>query len=146
MSNQLQSTSLQKLPNFVIFKIENAKVNIDVLVKDETLWLTQKQLASLFEVNVPAISKHLRNIFKTKELEDNLVISKMETTARDGKSYKTNFYNLRAIVAVGYRVNSHRATEFRKWATSVLKEFAIKGFVLDKKRLENGTFLGKNYF
>ena len=137
---------LQPLPNFVIFKIENAKVNIDVFFQDETLWLTQKQLAELFEVNVPAISKHLKNIFDTNELIESSVISKMETTAKDGKKYKTNFYNLKAITAVGYRVNSHRATQFRKWATEVLHEYIVKGFAMDDERLKGVHHFGIDYF
>ena len=139
MPNQLH-------PNFVIFKIENAKVNIDVLFKDETLWLTQKQLAELFEVNVPAVSKHLKNIFESEELVVNSVISKMERTANDGKKYKTNFYNLKAITAVGYRVNSHRATEFRKWATEILHEYIVKGFAMDDERLKGIHHFGVDYF
>ena len=136
----------QQLPNFVIFKIDNAKVNIDVFVKDETLWLTQKQIAELFEVNVPAISKHLKNIFETKELMEDSVVSKMEITAKDGKRYKTNFYNLKAITAVGYRVNSYRATEFRKWATEVLHEYIVKGFAMDDERLKSIHHFGVDYF
>ncbi len=140
------ATSPKELPNFVIFKIDNAKVNVDVLLENETLWLTQKQLAELFEVNVPAISKHLKNIFDTNELTENAVVSKMETTANDGKKYKTNFYNLKAITAVGYRVNSHRATEFRKWATDILSEYIVKGFTMDDERLKNIHHFGIDYF
>ena len=136
----------QEFSNFVIFKIEDAKVNIDVKFQDETLWLTQKQIAELFEVNVPAISKHFKNIFDTKELVEDAVISKMETTAKDGKRYKTNFYNLKAIVSVGYRVNSHRATEFRKWATEILHEYIIKGFAMDDERLKQIKHFGHDYF
>ncbi|MCG3719917.1 virulence RhuM family protein, partial [Aliarcobacter butzleri] len=106
----------------------------------------QKQIAELFEVNVPAISKHLKNIFETNELEEESVISKMETTASDGKKYKTNFYNLKVITAVGYRVNSHRATQFRKWATTILEEYIIKGFAMDDERLKNIHHFGKDYF
>ena len=137
---------LEKFSNFVIFKIDNAKVNIDVLFHDETLWLTQKQLAELFEVNVPAISKHLKNIFNTKELKESTVVSKMETTAKDGKKYNTNLYNLKVITAVGYRVNSHRATEFRKWATEVLHEYIVKGFAMDDDRLKDVHHFGIDYF
>ena len=123
MDKLIKNHEVEQLPNFVIFKIDNAKVNINVFIKDETLWLTQKQISELFEVKVPAISKHLKNIFETKELREDSVVSKMETTAKDGKKYKTNFYNLKAITAIGYRVNSHRATEFRKWATEILHEY-----------------------
>ncbi len=146
MDKQLQLSSAENISNFVIFKIDKSKVNIDVLFKNETLWLTQKQIAELFEVNVPAISKHLKNIFETNELEEESVVSKMETTASDGKKYKTNFYNLKVITAVGYRVNSHRATQFRKWATTILEEYIIKGFAMDDERLKNIHHFGKDYF
>ena len=103
-------------------------------------------MAVLFDVGVPAISKHLKNIFDEGELIENRVISEMETTASDGKNYQTKYYSLDAVISVGYRVNSIRATQFRQWATSVLREFAIRGYVLDKKRMENGSFLGEDYF
>lgn len=121
----MKDNQLQKFPNFVIFKTATGKINIDVFFQNDTLWLTRKKMAELFEVNVPAISKHLKNIFDSNELNENSVISILETTAEDGKNYKTKYYNLRAITAVGYRVNSHRATEFRKWATEVLHEYII---------------------
>lgn len=146
MNNSNITNQPQNVPNFVIFKIDSSKVNIDVVFADETLWLTQKQLAELFEVNVPAVSKHLKNIFETGELEENAVVSKMETTATDGKKYKTNFYNLKAITAIGYRVNSHRATQFRKWATEILHEYIIKGFTMDDERLKSVQHFGKDYF
>ncbi len=146
MKKELVKNSPQEFSNFVIFKIEDSKVNIDVKFQDETLWLTQKQIAELFEVNVPAISKHFKNIFETNELEESSVISKMETTAKDGKNYKTNFYNLKAIVSVGYRVNSHRAIEFRKWATNILHEYIIKGFTMDDERLKQMKHFGQDYF
>ena len=146
MKTEIIENKPQEFSNFVIFKIEDAKVNIDVKFQDETLWLTQKQMAELFEVNVPAISKHFKNIFETKELAEDAVISKMETTAKDGKRYKTNFYNLKAIVSVGYRVNSHRATEFRKWATEILHEYIIKGFAMDDERLKQIKHFGHDYF
>lgn len=126
---------------------------VDVLIKDETMWLTQKQIAELFNVQIPAISKHLKNIFEEGELAENVVISKMEITtphgAIQGKIQKkeTNFYNLDAIIAVGYRVNSAQATRFRIWATKVLKEYIIKGFALDDERLKQAkTVTGKDYF
>ena len=103
-------------------------------------------MAELFDVTTPTINEHLKNIFESNELVQNSVIRKFLTTANDGKNYNTQFYNLDAIISVGYRVNSKRATQFRQWATKVLSEFAIKGFVLDKKRLENGSFLGEDYF
>jgi hypothetical protein len=108
--------------------------------------LTQKALAGLFNVKVPAVSKHLKNIFESGELVADSVISFLETTAADGKIYKTKYYNLDAIIAVGYRVNSYQATQFRIWATKTLKEFIIKGFVLDDERLKQGKRFGKDYF
>ncbi len=137
---------MNEVSNFVFFKIDNSKVNIDVFFENDTIWLTQKKIAELFEVNVPAISKHLKNIFDTKELEENAVVSIMETTANDGKNYQTKHYNLKAITAIGYRVNSHRATEFRKWAINVLEEYIIKGFVMDDERLKSVKHFGKDYF
>lgn len=131
---------------FLIFTSQSGENNIEVKVFDESVWLTQAMIAELFDVQRPAITKHLKNIFESHELDENSVSSILEHTANDGKTYNTKYYNLDAIISVGYRVNSKKATQFRQWATSVLKEFAIKGFVLDKKRLENGTFLGQNYF
>ena len=131
---------------FLIFMLEGQEDGIQVMYKDETIWATQKAMAQLFDVGVPAISKHLKNIFESGELGENSVISKMETTATDGKNYNTTFYNLDAIISVGYRVNSVRATQFRQWCTFVLRQFAIRGYVLDHKRMENGTFLGVDYF
>ena len=131
---------------FLIFQIEGKERGVEVYYKDNTVWCTQKAMAVLFDVGVPAISKHLKNIFDEGELIENRVVSKMETTASDGKNYQTKYYNLDAVISVGYRVNSIRATQFRQWATSVLREFAIRGYVLDKKRMENGSFLGEDYF
>ncbi len=131
---------------FLIFTSQSGENSIEVKVFDESVWLTQVMIAELFDVQRPAITKHLKNIFGSSELDENSVSSILEHTANDGKNYKTKYYNLDAIISVGYRVNSKKATQFRQWATRVLKEFAIKGFVLDKKRLENGTFLGQNYF
>ena len=125
---------------------EEGAETIEVIIGDETLWATQKSMASLFDVGIPAINKHLKNIFESGELEKDSVISKMEITASDGKKYKTNFYNLDAIIAVGYRVNSKKATKFRIWATKTLKEYIVKGFVLDDELLKNGTRFGKDYF
>ncbi|GAB6141465.1 virulence RhuM family protein [Methylosoma difficile] len=124
----------------------NGKVKIDVIYEEESFWLSQKKMAELFDVSVPTINEHLQNIFKTNELEESSVIRKFRITATDGKKYNTNFYNLDAIIAVGYRVNSHRATQFRIWATATLKEFIIKGFVLDDERLKQGKRFGKDYF
>ena len=120
--------------------------SISVHFEKGTFWLTQKAMGELFGVNVPAISKHIKNIFETNELDKNSVISKMETTASDGKNYSTQFYRLEAILAVGYRVNSSQATEFRKWATQTLNEFIIKGFIMDDDRLKQGKNLGQDYF
>ena len=131
---------------FLIFQAEAKGQGVEVYYKDENIWATQKTMAMLFDVNVPAISKHLKNIFESGELKDYSVVSKMEITASDGKHYQTQFYSLDAIIAVGYRVNSVRATQFRQWATSVLKVYAIRGYVLDRKRMENGTFLNEDYF
>ena len=127
---------------------DEGEVSMEVVVdhERETFWATQKTMAEVFGVNVPAISKHLKNIFEEKELIKNSVISKMETTASDGKKYNTNFYNLDAIISVGYRVNSKNATHFRIWATQQLKELIIKGFVLDDELLKNGSRFGRDYF
>lgn len=132
--------------NVIVYQAENEAVSTNVLFKDETFWMTQKDMAKLFDVNVPAISKHLKNIFESGELVISAVISKMETTAEDGKIYQTNFYNLDAIIAVGYRVNSKKATQFRIWATGVLREYIIKGFALDDVMLKNGRSFGQDYF
>lgn len=132
---------------FLIFQLESKDDSgVQVLYKDETIWATQKAMAELFDVGVPAISKHLKNIFEDREVIEDSVISKMETTASDGKIYNTTFYSLDAIISVGYRVNSIRATQFRQWCTHILRQFAIRGYVIDKKRMENGSFIGKDYF
>ena len=131
---------------FLIFQIEGKEDGVQVVYHNESVWCTQKAMAELFDVGVPAISKHLKNIFESGELSENSVISKMETTASDGKNYNTTFYNLDAIISVGYRVNSTRATQFRQWCTFILRQFAIRGYVIDKKRMENGPFIGEDYF
>jgi len=131
---------------FLIFTRQAGENGVEVRVEGETVWLTQKLMAELFEVNVPAISKHLKNVFEVGELAENRVVSILETTAADGKKYKTNFYNLDAIIAVGFRVNSTRAVQFRQWAVGVLRDFAIRGYVLDKERLKNGAFFSQQYF
>lgn len=131
---------------FLIFTRQSGDDGIEVRIEDETVWLTQKLMAALFDVDVRTISEHLQNLFVGAELVFEAVVRKFRNTAADGKSYLTNFYNLDAIIAVGFRVNSARATQFRQWATSVLRDFAIRGYVLDKERLKNGTFLGKEYF
>ena len=131
---------------FLIFTSQNKEDSIEVKVFDETVWLTQNMIAQLFDKGRTTITEHLKNIFESEELDEKSVCREFRHTANDGKTYNTKYYNLDAIISVGYRVNSKKATQFRQWATSVLKEFAIKGFVLDKKRLENGSFLGQNYF
>ncbi len=139
--------------NFLIYQTSEENVSVNALIKDETIWLTQKAMAELFDVNVPAISKHLKNIFAEGELYENMVVSKMEITTPHGaiqgktQTKDTNFYNLDAIISVGYRVNSRRATNFRIWATNVLKEYMVKGFAMDDERLKQGkTAFGKDYF
>jgi len=132
---------------FLLYTAPDGAVKVDVFLKNETVWLTQKALAELFGVKVPAINKHLKNIFDTGELVAASVISILETTASDGKNYQTRYYNLDAIIAVGYRVNSFQATQFRIWATKTLREFITKGFALDDERLKQGkTVFGKDYF
>jgi hypothetical protein len=131
---------------FLIFTGQSGGKSIEVRYEDETIWLTQKLMAELFDVTIPTINEHLKNIFSSQEVSEEAAIRKFLITAADGKNYRTNFYNLDAIISVGYRVNSVRATQFRQWATHVLKEFAIKGYVLDKKRLENGSFLNEDYY
>ena len=131
---------------FLLYTAPNGAVNVEVFFKDETVWLTQKALAELFGVQRPAITKHLQNIFSTAELVEDSVCSILEHTAGDGKTYSAKYYNLDAIIAVGYRVNSYQATQFRIWATRTLREFIIKGFVLDDQRLKQGKqVFGKDY-
>ena len=134
---------------FLIFQIEGKEQGVEVFYKDKTVWCTQKAMGMLFDVNIPAISKHLKNIYEQGELTEERTVSKMEIVRMEGNRQvkrETVFYNLDAVISVGYRVNSIRATQFRQWATSVLREFAIRGYVLDKKRMENGSFLGEDYF
>ena len=138
---------------FLIYRTAEENISVDALVKDETIWLTQKGMAELFGVHTPAISKHLKNIFEEGELQEEVVVSKMEITTRHGaiqgktQSHLTQFYNLDAIISVGYRINSRRATQFRIWATGILKEYMIKGFAMDDERLKQGrSAFGKDYF
>ena len=138
---------------FLVYNTPNDNITINTIVKDETIWLTQKAMAELFDVQVPAINKHLKNIFEEKELDERVVVSKMEITTKHGamtgktQTKDTNFYNLDAIISVGYRVNSAKATQFRIWATNILKEYMIKGFILDDERLKQGkTAFDKDYF
>jgi hypothetical protein len=132
---------------FLLYTAPDGAVKVEVFFRGETVWLTQKALADLFSVKRPAVTKHLQNIFKTCELVEDSVSSILEHTAADGKKYGTKYYNLDAIIAVGYRVNSHQATQFRIWATKTLREFIIKGFALDDARLKQGKqVFGKDYF
>ena len=137
---------------FLIFVAEGKEDGVQVVYKDENIWCTQKAMATLFDVGIPAISKHLNHIFSDEELDRNVVVSKMEITTQHGaiegktQTKATDFYNLDAIIAVGYRVNSRRATQFRQWCTYVLRQYAIRGYVIDKKRMENGSFIGVDYF
>lgn len=144
---------MNKELEFLIYNNEEENIMLNVRVENETIWLTQKSMAELFGVNVPAISKHLSNIFKEEELQEEMVISILETTTQHGaiegktQTKATKFYNLDAIISVGYRVNSRKATNFRIWATKVLKEYMQKGFVMDDERLKQGkVFFGKDYF
>ncbi|MFA6091160.1 MAG: virulence RhuM family protein [Candidatus Gracilibacteria bacterium] len=139
----------QIFSNFVIFQTTTGKINIDVYFQDETLWLTQKNMAELFEVNVPAISKHLDNIYGEGELIKEATVSILEIVQDEGGrrvKRKVEYYNLHAILAVGYRVNSGRAIEFRKWASTILEEYIIKGFAMDDERLKQMKHFGKDYF
>lgn len=132
---------------FLLYKSANSQVKLDVFLQDETVWLTQDKIAVLFGVQRPAITKHLKNIFESGELEEISVSSILELTAKDGKQYSTKIYNLDAILSIGYRVNSIQATQFRKWASTVLKEYIIKGFAMDDERLKNPTqIFGQDYF
>ena len=132
---------------FLLYNMPDADGKVQVVIKGETLWCTQKAMAQLFGVGVPAISKHLKNIFEEGELVADSVISKMETTAADGKNYTTTYYSLDAIIAVGYRVSSLKATRFRQWATKILNEYIKKGFAMDDERLKQGNAVfGKDYF
>ena len=137
---------MAKESEIIFYQGDDGNIKIEVFYHDETFWMTQKKMGELFGVQRPAITKHLKNIFESNELEEKSVSSIMEHTAEDEKKYKTTFYNLDAIIAVGYRVNSNKATKFRIWATKVLKEFITKGFVLDDERLKQGRHFGKDYF
>lgn len=134
---------------FLIFQIEGKEDGVQVVYRDETVWCTQKAMAQLFDVGVPAISKHLNKIFAEGELRPASTVSKMEIVQVEGDreiKRQLDFYNLDAIISVGYRVNSTRATQFRQWCTFILRQFAIRGYVIDKKRMENGSFIGEDYF
>lgn len=152
-NNQYPSLSLQdEVTDFLLYTAPNSEVKVEVLLNNETLWLTQKRLAELFGVGVPAISKHLKNIFESGELQQEVVISILESTTEHGaiagktQTSSTKYYNLDAVISVGYRVNSVQATQFRIWATALIKEYIIKGFAMDDERLKNGRYFGKDYF
>ncbi len=142
--------NLENSKKFLIYETEDSQIISDVLIMDETIWMTQKQMANLFDVGVSAVSKHLSNIFNEGELEENRTVSKMEIVQNEGNrtvKREIDYYNLDAIIALGYRINSKKATKFRIWATSVLKEYMIKGFALDDERLKQGNDLfGEDYF
>ena len=146
-----QTTTLELIENqitsrILIYKTNQGETRIEVLFNGKTFWLTQKRMGDLYDVDVSTINYHLGNIFETGELKENAVIRKIPITAADGKDYDTMIYNLDVIIAVGYRVNSYKATQFRIWATEVLREFIIKGFVLDDERLKQGKHFGQDYF
>ncbi len=131
---------------FLIFQAHDKSQGVEVVYHDEYIWATQKAMSVLFDCTTDNIGLHLKNIFASGELKKESVTEKISATASDGKNYQTQFYNLDAIISVGYRVNSIRATQFRQWCTNVLRQFAIRGYVIDKKRMENGTFLNVDYF
>lgn len=149
----MTNLSLQdQTTEFLLYTAPNGEVKVEVLLSGETLWLTQKRMAELFGVGVPAISKHLKNIFESGELQEQLVVSILENTTEHGavagltQTSKVKYYNLDAVISVGYRVNSAQATQFRIWATALIKEYIIKGFAMDDERLKNGRLFGKDYF
>ncbi len=135
-----------EMTEFLLYTSPRGDIKVDVFFHNENIWLTQKRMAELFDVDRTVITKHLKSIFESRELIKDSVSAKIAHTAKDGKTYQTQYYNLDAIISVGYRVNSRKATQFRIWATNKLKEFVIKGFVLDDERLKNGHHFGKDYF
>jgi len=139
-------TPKEETTEFLLYTSPKGGIKVEVFLHKENIWLTQDRMAELFDVQRPAITKHLMNIFESGELDEKSVSSILEHTASDGKKYKTKFYNLDVIISVGYRVNSSRATQFRIWATKILKEYILKGFTLDDERLKNGRYFGKDYF
>ena len=140
-------SNIENLKDLIIYQSQNNEsISVEVLYNEEDFWLTQKSMSKLFNVAENNITYHLQNIFKTKELEQDSVTQKIRVTASDGKKYNTNFYSLDAIIAVGYRVNSKEATDFRIWATNTLKEYIKKGFVVNSEMLKNGPKFGKDYF
>ena len=139
-------TIKDELTEFLLYTAPSGDIKVEAFLHDENIWLTQKRMAELFGVDRSVVTKHLKNIFESEELKEKSVSAKFAHTASDGKKYKTKFYNLDAILSVGYRVNSVQATQFRKWASKILKEYIIKGFAMDDERLKNGRYFGKDYF
>ncbi len=147
MKNNKHLIPQNRFTEFLLYKTPNGKVKVETYLRNETLWLTQKRMTDLFGVGIPGVNKNLHNIFESGELQEKSVVSILEITADDGKKYSTKFYNLDAIISVGYRVNSTQATNFRIWATQVLKEYIIKGFAMDDERLKNpNNIFGQDYF
>lgn len=147
MENKNENNAGGGFNEILLYTTPNGKVKVEIYLQNETVWLTQQKIADLFGVQRPAVTKHLKNIFDSEELKENSVSSILEHTAPDGKIYATKFYNLDAIISVGYRVNSAQATAFRIWATERLKEYIIKGFTMDDERLKNSNnIFGKDYF
>ena len=139
-------TIKDELTEFLLYTSPNGKVKVEVLLNNETLWLTQQRIAELFGVQRPAITKHLKNIYEDGELQENSTSSILEHMGDNGQLYSTKYYNLDAVISVGYRVSSTQATQFRIWATNLLKEYIVKGFAMDDDRLKNGRYFGKDYF
>ena len=131
---------------FLIFQLQDKEEGVEIIYKDETLWVSQKAMATLFDCSTDNISLHLRNIYAQEEINPDTTTEDFSVVVSNGKTYNVKHYNLDAVISVGYRVNSVRATQFRQWCTAVLRQFAIRGYVIDKKRMENGTFLSEDYF
>jgi hypothetical protein len=147
-----QLTLRDQTTEFLLYTAPNGSIKVKVLLSNESIWLTQERMAELFGVQRPAITKHLKNIFESNELQEDVVCSILEHTTTHGaiegktQTSKTKYYNLDAVISVGYRVNSAQATQFRIWATALIKEYIIKGFAMDDERLKNGRYFGKDYF
>ena len=146
MENNKQLEIRNSTTEFLIFQIENKEDGIQVFYQDETVWLTQDAIAILFDKSRSTIAEHIQNVFQSGELQEESVCRKFRQTATDGKTYNVKFYDLDLVISVGYRVNSIRATQFRQWCTHILRQFTIRGYVIDKKRMENGAFINENYF
>lgn len=146
MAEEKRLSPMDQTTEFLLYTAPGGKVAVEVFLHNETIWLPQKRIAELFDTTAQNVGQHLKNIFADGELDENSVIKIFFATAVDGKNYKTKFYNLDAVISVGYRVNSSKATQFRIWATERLKEFIVKEFVLDDERLKNGRYFGKDYF